>query len=146
MYCIKCGRDNKNENDVCEFCGEPLIKDRELTPEETHALSKVLHDREHKSREESDNAMVFIVLGATLLVIGLLFFFLSNKMDAETFEKHITITCSEFWVSMVGLGAGGVLFVLGIIRIIRQKAIVHREIMKTLVSIQNNNYKHLDDK
>lgn len=146
MYCIKCGKNIKEEVDICPFCGEPIVKGRELTYDETHSLNKALHDREHRSREETDNSLVFIVLGATLLIIGLLFLFLSNKMDMDTFEKHISIKCFEFWVSMAGLSSGGVLFILGIVRFIRQKVFIHREIMSTLTCIQNGTYKHEKDK
>ena len=142
MYCIKCGKNNKKEvGDVCPFCGEPYIK-AELNHEQTRSLNQALHNRDNKSREKVDNALVYIVLGLTLVAIGILFLFLSNKLDLETFEKHITPKCSEFWVAMVGLVGGGSMFIYGTIRLLIEKLIIQKEVRRTLKSIQYENYVH----
>lgn len=144
MYCINCGRNNKKEdNGVCPFCGQPYVKGS-LSYEQTRSLNQALHNRDNKSREKVDNAMVFIVLGFTLFIIGLLFLFLSNKLDLETYEKRITPTCSEFWVSMVGLVGGGGMFIYGIIRLLIEKLVVQKEVRRTLKSIQYGNYVHYE--
>lgn len=142
MYCIHCGKFNKNVTDKCEFCGKELIK-RELEHEEIRTLSKSLHNRLNASREAVDNAMVLIVLGSTLFLIGVLFFFLSFKFpNAQAPSKVITITCFEFWVSMAGLGVGGVMLILGLIRLFIQKVKIQKEIFKTLNIVQHNDYVH----
>jgi formate-dependent nitrite reductase membrane component NrfD len=142
MYCIHCGKFNKNATDKCEFCGKELIK-RELEHEEIRTLSKSLHNRLNASREAVDNAMVLIVLGSTLFLIGVLFFFLSFKFpNAQAPSKVITITCFEFWVSMAGLGIGGVMLILGLIRLFIQKVKIQKEIFKTLNKVQHNDYVH----
>ncbi len=107
---------------------------------DTRAFAQSLHNRYNHSREQVDNAMVHIVLGTTLLIVGLLFLFLSNKMDAETFQKHITIKCAEFWVSMVGLAVGGGLLIAGIARLMFQKISVQIPVMRGIKGIQNNTY------
>jgi formate-dependent nitrite reductase membrane component NrfD len=142
MYCIHCGKNNKTQTEICEHCGQAMIA-RELDYEETRTLSKSLHNRLNASREEVDNAMVFIVLGSTLFIIGILFFFLSFKLPtAASLNKVITITCFEFWVSMAGLVIGGVMLTIGLIRLIKQKAIVQTEILKTLKQVQFGDYIH----
>lgn len=113
--------------------------------DETRAFAQSLHNRYNHSREQVDNAMVHIVLGTTLLIIGLLFLFLSNKMDAETFQKHITIKCAEFWVSMVGLTVGGGLLIAGIARLLFQKISVQIPVMRGIKGIQNNTYDALPE-
>ena len=119
--------------------------ENERTNEETRAFAQSLHNRYNHSREQVDNAMVHIVLGTTLLIVGLLFLFLSNKMDAETFEKHITIKCAEFWVSMVGLSVGGGLLIAGIVRLIFQKIAVQIHVMRGIKGIQNDTYDTLPE-
>ena len=78
MYCIHCGKEVKNpkEGHLCENCSEELIT-KDLDHEQTRLLNKALHNRLNKSREEVDNAMVFVTLGLTLFLVGFLFFFLS---------------------------------------------------------------------
>lgn len=142
MYCIHCGKNNKkNTSDVCSKCGQPLLK-RELSSEETKDLSKALYTKGNTSRENVDNGLVFVVLGATLLVIGILFFFLSFKLDQTTYEKYLNVTCSEFWVSMVGLFGGGGMLIYGLIRVIYELVAIQKPTMRAIRNIKNNNYVH----
>lgn len=142
IYCIHCGQQVDKNLDTCPVCGEPLVK-RELEYEEVRTLNRALHNREQKSREKVDNELVFIVLGTTLLIIGALFFFLSFKVNQDTFEKELTFTCAEFWVSMVGLSVGGFMLIWGLINLIIQKVVIQREVNRTLKLTQNNSYVHL---
>lgn len=114
--------------------------------EETRAYAQSLHNRFNHSREQVDNSLVHIVLGITLLIVGFLFLFLSNKMDQATFEKHITYKCFEFWVSMAGLSVGGVLLVAGLVRFIFQKISIQIPVGKAIKSLQNDNYDNLPEK
>lgn len=144
IYCIHCGRQVDENLDTCPHCGEQIVK-RELEHEELRTLNRALHARENKSRENVDNQLVFIVLGTTLLIIGALFFFLSFKMDQETFTKKLTFTTPEFWVSMVGLGVGGFLLIWGLVHLIIEKVVVQKEIERTLKLTQNNSYVHFQN-
>ena len=130
---------------TCPICGEPLIK-RELEHEEVRTLNRALHNREQKSREKVDNELVYIVLGTTLLIIGALFFFLSFKVNQDTFEKELTFTTPEFWVSMTGLGVGGFMLIWGLVNLSIQKVKVQREINRTLKLTQNDSYVHIPQK
>lgn len=144
MYCIHCGKESKTLEGKCAFCGEDLVT-HELDHEETRTLNKALHTRLNESRQRVDNAMVFIVLGSTLLIIGFLFFLLSFKLpNAAAHTKVVTITCFEFWVSMAGLGVGGVLLVWGLVKLIIEKAVVQKEVLRALSAVQYNRYKHLE--
>lgn len=142
MYCINCGKNLKNvEGNTCPNCGHVLVEG-EFSYDETRMLNKALHNRLNKSREEVDNAMVFVVLGTTLFIVGFLFFFLSFKLpSAASHNKVITVTCFEFWVSMVGLVLGFAGLSSGLFRVIRQKAFVQKEIMGTLKSVQAGVYR-----
>lgn len=141
IYCTHCGKLVDEKLDKCPNCGQELIK-RELEYEEVRELNRALHTRENKSREKVDNALVNIVLGSTLLIIGALFFFLSFKMDQETFTKQLSFTTPEFYVSMTGLLVGGFLLVWGLVHLIIEKAVVQKEIARTLKLTQNNSYVH----
>ena len=142
MYCIKCGKQiKKSADEKCPYCGESLAN-HELSYDETRSLNKALHNRLNSSREEVDNAMVFVILGATIFLVGFLFFFLSFKLpNAASHSKVITITCFEFWVSMVGLVFGFAGLTTGLVRVIRQKAVVQKEIMSTLKAVQAGIFK-----
>ena len=144
IYCTHCGHEVDDNLDSCPHCNQPLIK-RELEHEELRELNRALHTRENQSREKVDNQLVFIVLGTTLLIIGALFFFLSFKMDQDTFTKKLTLTTPEFWVSIVGLGVGGFMLIWGLIHLIIEKAVVQKEIARTLKLTQNNSYVHVHD-
>lgn len=142
IYCTHCGKQVKDDNvQACPFCGKDLVK-RELDHDELRELNRALHTRHNQSRERVDNALVFIVLGTTLLIIGALFFFLSFKMDQETFTKKLTFTTPEFWVSMTGLSVGGFMLVWGLVHFILEKVIVQKEIERTLKLTQNGSYVH----
>lgn len=145
IYCTKCGQLVDENLDTCPHCGEPLIK-RELEYEELRSLNRALHTRENQSREKVDNQLVYIVLGTTLLIIGALFFFLSFKMNQETFNKELSFKTPEFYVSMTGLGVGGFLFVWGLVNLLIQKLKVQKEINHTLKLTQNNSYVHMENK
>ena len=142
IYCTHCGKQVKDDNaQACPFCGKDLVK-RELDHDELRELNRALHTRHNQSRERVDNALVFIVLGTTLLIIGALFFFLSFKMDQETFTKKLTFTTPEFWVSMTGLSVGGFMLVWGLVHFILEKVVVQKEIERTLKLTQNESYVH----
>ena len=142
IYCTHCGKLVDEKLDSCPHCGQPLIK-RELEHEEIRELNRALHTRENQSREKVDNQLVYIVLGTTLLIIGALFFFLSFKMDQETFTKQLSYKTPEFYVSIVGLGVGGFLLIWGLVHLIIEKVIVQKEIERTLKLTQNESYVHI---
>ena len=143
IYCTHCGKLVDGKLETCPNCGQPLIK-RELEYEELRELNRALHTRENQSREKVDNQLVYIVLGSTLLAIGALFFFLSFKMDQETFTKQLSFKTPEFYVSMTGLGVGGFLLIWGLIHLIIEKVVVQKEIGRTLKLTQNNSYIHFN--
>lgn len=143
MYCIYCGKKVKDESaDTCPFCGKEMIK-AELDHDQTRQFSKTLHNNLNKSRENFDNAMVFVVLGAILFAIGFLFFFLAFKLpNAASHDKILTVTCPEFWVSMVGLVGGAAGLIYGTIRVTLE-LLAQKKIMRVLRLVQNEKYSHL---
>lgn len=144
MYCLKCGKESKTQSGNCSHCGEPLVTE-ELSHNQRRELSQALHNRLNKARENFDGGMVGIVLGATLLTIGIIFFVLSFKVpdDPDIVGKVLRTSCFEFWVSMAGFVIGGVLFVIGAIRVILNKFIREREILNALDAVQDGTYDHL---
>ena len=143
IYCIHCGQLVDEKEHKCPYCGQNLVK-RDLEYEEIRSLNRALHDREHESRERVDNALVKIVLGSTLFIIGWLFFLLSFKMDPDDFQKKLSFKASEFYVSMVALIAGAILLIIGIYSVIKEKAVVQKEVNHTLKLTQGNEFRTYD--
>lgn len=125
VYCPKCfkrvAEDNKTKKipEKCA-CGE-AIADHELTIEEKTPLIQALHKKENHYRDLNDRAMSGVVLGAILVIVGIIFFNLAYKLDLNNpadNTKHLTTTTFEFWVSVVALVVGGAAFIYGIVQLI----------------------------
>lgn len=142
MYCVNCGKKIKDKTvEKCPYCSHEIVKG-ELSYEQTRELNKNLHSRLTKSREGFDSGMVFVVLGATLFIIGLIFFSLSYKVpdDPDVIGKVIKTSCFEFWVSMAGLSIGGTMLVFGSVRVIIEKLFIQRELKYVLNEVQQNRF------
>lgn len=114
-YCRFCGHETKQELDACPKCGE-LFGKTELTHTDARKLVQTLHKNETFSREKSDAAMVFIILGIISLVLGALFFILAYKLaNANALVRTLSTTAFEFWVALFLLSVGAVILVYGLI-------------------------------
>ena len=114
-YCRFCGHETKEELDACPKCGE-LFGKTELTHNDARKLVQTLHKNETFSREKSDAAMVFIILGIIALILGTLFFVLAYKLaDANALVRTLSTTAFEFWVALFLLAVGATILVYGLI-------------------------------
>lgn len=113
IYCHKCAKKVKDDVSVCPNCGEtiaPPLKDEEVRP-----LVQTLHKRSNYYRNWVDRGLSFIVIGSTLLIIGVIFYFLSFQSISNDQGKTTVLNkgSSEFWVFMIGAIGGGTLLLIG---------------------------------
>jgi|GEM_PF-1160782 hypothetical protein len=113
IYCHKCAKKVKDGVSVCPICAETIVP--ELRDDEVRPLVQTLHKRSNYYRNWIDRGLSYIVIGSTLLIIGVIFYFLSfqsiNTEEGQTLV--LNKGTSEFWVFMVGVISGGTLLVVG---------------------------------
>ncbi len=117
-YCQECLKKNDSSNAVCSQCGHEMVKTLDNEDDVRHLVQK-LHKKTNDLRHYISHTLSSLVIGAILLIIAFFFYYLafSSSVDRTTGEKVYTVntSCSEFWVSMVALAIGGVLFVAGVV-------------------------------
>ncbi len=117
-YCQECLKKNDASNVKCPQCGHEMVKT--ISDEgDIRRLVQKLHKKTNDLRHYLSHTLSFLVIGAILLIIAFFFYYLSfsSSVNKTTGEKVyiVNTSCSEFWVSMVALAIGGVLFVIGVV-------------------------------
>ena len=81
-----------------------------------HSFAQYLHKRADNSKDRAEAGGCFLVLGLILLIVGLLFFFLSFKTspDYTITYKILKFDSFEFVVFCAGVGIGGAMLIAGI--------------------------------
>ena len=90
----------------------------EIDDEHIREYSREAHNHDIAGYDLFNNAMCFIVIGGTSLIIGILFVFLSL---VKKYNKIVGVNplSFQFFVAVAGLAAGTVLLVWGTINLIR---------------------------
>jgi len=102
----------------CPDCGNEVTA--KLEDDEIRPLVQKLHKNNNYYRNKIDTGLSFIVIGMTLAIIGLIFYYLAFKLAAADPNDPSTKTfilnrdSSEYWVFVVGVGVGGVLLLSGL--------------------------------
>jgi hypothetical protein len=117
IYCHNCASKLKEGTIVCPECGAEVTTT--LKPEEVRPLVQKIHKKSNFFRGKIDNGLSFIVLGLTILIIGLLFYYLSLTEVTDATDPNLKYEVAnhgapEFWVFVVGVSVGGVLFLAGL--------------------------------
>lgn len=81
IRCTHCGKKNRYTEEKCHYCGNSLSNDS-LSVKDIHVLHQDAHNQITRNNDRKNSAMVFIVIGVILLIIGLLFLDISFKKDA----------------------------------------------------------------
>jgi len=89
-----------------------------------------LHQESDRLARKKDDALALLVLGAILIVIGLLFIFLANKRENNVMVG-INVYSLAFYLMILSLTAGGTLFVLGLVRSVRSSK-KRKEVLKQI--------------
>lgn len=87
-----------------------------LEEEEVRPFVQRLHKRSNVYRERISTGLSFLIVGLTLLIIGVIFYYLSFKIDRENEDEVVfilTTTCAEFWVAMIGMVGGSISALFG---------------------------------
>ena len=139
IYCKDCLRKNDTKAKTCKKCGNELSK--KLNDDEIPSFLQRLHKKTNDVRHYMSHALSFLVIGGILLVIAFFFYYLAfgQSIDPSTKEKIYVLNtaCSEFWVSMVALIAGGTFFLGGLVTALflyRQK----RQILSDIDHVREN--------
>ena len=129
-YCKECLLKTAATSHTCPDCGAELKP--ELQEEEIRPIVQSLHKRTNLYRERISTGLSLFIIGLTFVIIGLIFYRLSFKLDQSNVEEivyNLAYASAEFVVSMFGLIAGGISTVFGavwaIIWAYNKRAIVH---------------------
>ena len=117
-YCPECLKRSKSPVSVCPHCGKAMGTSLSSEDDIRHFVQK-LHKKTNDLRHYMSHTLSALVIGAILLVIAFFFYYLSfvTSVDKSTGLKVsvVNTSCVEFWVSMVALVVGGILFLTGLI-------------------------------
>lgn len=118
---------NENSEFICPDCCTFLINEDKMTYEQARTLSRAAHNRDIEAYNKSQSAMCFIIIGGTVLIIGILFIFLSLE---KKFNKIVGINfiSFQFAIATIGILTGVTLLTLGTIFLI--KALKRRKAAK----------------
>ena len=122
-YCSSCKKVVYDEqantivDNKCPYCGAPVVSEDKMTYEEARVASKAAHNRDIDAYNKSQNALCYIVIGGTVLIVGILFVFLSLQKKANV-VIGINFLSFQFFIAAAGILAGVTLLILGIIFLI----------------------------
>lgn len=117
IYCHNCASKLKEGTTVCPECGAEVTST--LKEDEIRPLVQKIHKKSNFFRGKIDNGLSFIVLGLTILVIGFMFYYLSltevtDPNNPNLKYEVVSKSAPEFWVFIVGVSVGGILFLAGL--------------------------------
>jgi len=129
-YCRECLRKSSAASGPCPHCGttlQPTLEEDEIRP-----IVQTLHKRTNVFRERISTGLSLFIIGLTFVIIGLIFYRLSYKLDQSITDKAVYVLAynsAEFFVSMFGMIAGGISTVFGavwaIVWAFQKRAIIH---------------------
>lgn len=117
IECIYCKKEMDPSSTICPHCGKDNNVDR-LTKHGIHILHQNAHNNITKYNELKDQAMVFIVVGSILLIVGIIFLILSFKFDFLR-RRVFSPASIEFIASVICLVISGLGFGFGIPKLIK---------------------------
>ncbi len=124
-YCASCHSlvwdDNATE---CPHC-HGTLSDKVPSVEEISHYSREAHNHDIDGYNRKENALCFVVIGAIVLIIGLLFIFLSLKRKANVIVG-VNFASFAFVICTVGIAAGVTLLTIGGIRLAKALKIRHQ--------------------
>lgn len=116
-YCFDCLKKRKEPLNPCPSCNA-LGTDKELDDAQIRNVVQRLHKKVNVARERISAGLSSLVIGITLVIIGIIFFRLASKLDQSNTEEIVFVlvpSSAEFIVSMFGLIVGGVAAIFGLV-------------------------------
>lgn len=89
-----------------------------MEAEERRKLSQELHRESQVQYDREQNALCFVVIGSILLIIGIIFIFLSMKRENNVMVG-VDYTSLAFYIMVISLALGSILAGYGIIKFVR---------------------------
>lgn len=83
--------------------------------EEQRKESQRLHQESLRQYDREQNALCYVVIGITLLIIGIIFVFLANKRENNVFVG-IDTSSLAFYIMLIGLILGTCSTIFGTIK------------------------------
>ena len=125
----------KKVKEVIEDIKLETLELSNMSFDELSKLSQQKHQADVAEYDKQQNSLCKIVIGAILLIIGILFFVLSLKKSKNKFAG-VDFTSLQFYVFVICTAIGVVLLVIGIVRMV--KASKKRKLIKQdIVTLAN---------
>ncbi len=114
---------------VCPQCGHLIVAGS--SEEDVKSLSRAAHAQMQRSRNAIASGMGSVCVGAILLIIAIMFFFLAKK-PAE--GHRLITTCPEFFVSMALFGISAILLAVGAVFLVQgiRKHLTYSKLLKDI--------------
>ena len=107
---------DESAND-CPHC-HGALENEVPSKEEISHYSREAHNHDIDGYNRKENALCFVVIGAVVLIIGLLFIFLSLKKKANVIVG-VNFASFAFVICAAGISIGATLLIIGIVRLVR---------------------------
>lgn len=122
--CIHCGKTfEENESTICPICSKEN-NTASMSDSEIHVLHQECHSQINKNRDIKNSALTFIVTGSILLIVGLIFLFLSFRRNVIGI-RHFTPGSTEFVICVIALVSSITLLSLGTYKLIKSLSNLH---------------------
>lgn len=117
-FCPSCHRIIRDDKATeCPHC-HGLLSEEIPSIEELSHYSREAHNHDIDGFNRKENALCFVVIGAIVFIIGVLFIFLSFQKKANIIQG-INPASFSFVICVIGLSVGTVLLSIGIVRLVR---------------------------
>ena len=101
----------------CPHC-HGALESETPSKEEISYYSREAHNHDIDGFNRKENALCFVVIGAIVFVIGLLFIFLSLKKKANAIVG-VNFGSFAFVICVAGIAIGATLLTIGIVRLVK---------------------------
>lgn len=128
-HCIYCKKTIEENEEVCHFCGKNQDSSK-MTVKDVHELHQNAHNNITVYTDKKNSGLVFLVTGAILLIVGLLFLFLSFKYNSIRVREfrpasvEFVVCCLCLAVSLFELVFGTVKLIISLINIKFYKSVI----------------------
>lgn len=97
--CLFCGEVLPKDCSICSNCHHDNSNFVNLSEEDTHLLHRQLHKNINSCNDRKNSGLTFVVTGSILLIIGLVFLYLSFRYNVK--HQKVFIPASVEFVSCV---------------------------------------------
>lgn len=119
--CIYCNKEYDDDlTPLCPYCVEDSNVDN-MDAKEIHRLHQNAHNHITIENDRFNSGMVFLVTGLILLIVGLIFFYLSFKYTASVAMRVFRPATVEFVTSCICLTISIIFLIQAIYKIVTSR-------------------------